>query len=145
MLRFLTFVVPFLLKGATKGPVKTLIGRSTFYAIVFFGIVFLLAALFVWVAKTYSLEIAFLTLGLLFLGFAVLSKLVEWVKRRAKRRKSIPKSMENDALAELLPDSLTDDPAIQNVLKKIGAHPVIAVGTAVALGAILAREFLNKD
>ncbi len=145
MLRLLTFVLPLLLKGPTKGPIKNLVGRSAFSALAFFGFFFLLAALFVWLMVTYSLVVAFLAMAVIFFSGALLMLIKQRLAASKKGRRISPTTKTEDALTGLLPDSLASDPSIQHVLREIGKNPIPAAAIAALVGAVVARELFKKD
>jgi len=145
MLKLLTYAAPFLLKGPTKGPVKKLIGRSVVYALMFFGLLCGLAALFVWVYKTYSLEAAFLAVGAIFFTGALIVNIAIWMKRPKPHITTLPEKLDGDFIASHLPASLVKDPVVQRILKEIAEKPVAATAVAVTLGMLVSRELFDRD
>ena len=145
MLRLLTSIAPFLLKEPANSLVKTLIGRSAVYALIFAGLVFIIAALFTWVSETYSLEMAFLTVGTILLTGALTCQYIIWSRLSRKKQPSLPKNMEHDLLATQIPETLARDPLIQRILKEIGDNPIPATATALTVGTLLSREFFDGD
>lgn len=143
MLKLLTFAAPFFLKGASKGPVKTLIGNSAIYTLLLIASFFVLAGVFTWVLKTYSLEAAFLGTGMILLVSAALIKFSLWLRRPKKQSSTLPENLEHDVLANHTPDSLKNDPLIQRVLTEIADKPVAATATAVTIGMLLSREYFD--
>jgi len=81
VLKILTFIAPFILKGASKNPAKSFVGLFAFYGLIFFGFLFILFAIYTWLMKTYSVEVAFLGIGLLFILGALAIKIEQWRKR----------------------------------------------------------------
>ena len=145
MLKVLTFIAPFILKGAVKDPAKSLAGQSAFYGLFFFGFLFLLAAVFTCLMKTYSLEVAFSGLGIILIAGALTIKFFQWQSQQKSKPKAkrLPYNIENDALAAHIPDNIKDDPLLKKILNEIGEKPLAATATALTLGVLLSREYFD--
>ncbi len=145
MLKILTFIVPFILKGTAKTPGKSLAGQSAFYGLMFFGSLFLLFAIFTWLLKTYSLDVAFLGIGLILLSGAITVKTYQLKKRPVPKpeTKQLPANIQNDALAAHIPDNFKDDPLLKKVLTEISEKPMAATATALTFGMLLSREYFD--
>ena len=145
MLKILTIIAPFVLKGAAKNPAKSLAGQFGFYVLFLCGSLFLCCAIFIWLKKTYSFEVAFLGLGLLFMIGAAAIKFFQWQSRlRPKLAVSpLPNNIENDVLAANIPDSLKNDPMVKKVLGEISKKPLAASATALTIGMLLSREYFD--
>jgi len=90
MLKILTIIAPFVLKGAAKNPAKSLAGQFGFYVLFLCGSLFLCCAIFIWLKKTYSFEVAFLGLGLLFMIGAAAIKFFHMILGICTRLSSRP-------------------------------------------------------
>lgn len=146
MLKILTFIVPFILKGATsRTPGKSLAGQSAIYGLIFFGSLSLLFAIFTWLLTTHSIEVAFLGVGIVLLLGALVIKFEQWRNRPqpTSEANSLPPNIENDALAAHIPDSLKDDPLLKKILVEISDKPLAATVTALTLGMLLSREYFD--
>jgi len=95
--------------------------------------------------KTYSVEVAFLGIGLLFILGALAIKIEQWRKRITAKSEMerLPQNIENDALAAHIPDSLKDDPLLKKILVEISEKPIAATATALTVGMILSREYFD--
>jgi len=141
ILKTLTFLAPFVLKGATKRPVKTLAGVFATYGLMLISILFISIAIFIYITKEYGADAAFLAIGLLALltaGYLHFRRIL-----RRKKLSSLPDKMEQDPLASKLPESLRDDPVIGSILKQINDNPVPATAVAVTLGMVIANEYFG--
>ena len=166
MLKFLTLVAPYILKGRKSGPATKVAGRSLVYMLIGLATIFLLSALFVLTLQEVSLEAAFAIVGvaLLFLALTVHLLMSLKTKTNSKGRAlsnsrgnnekylagpelpkgNLPETMQNDLLANYIPDGLKDDPVIGKLLKEIGENPITSTAVAVTLGMLISRD-LFKD
>lgn len=145
MLKLITLAAPLLLQGRSKPPARSLAGRLLMAILILGAGLCLLGALFVWVLKTYSLELAFLTLGgTLFLG-ALIAAYAFRPAREAVKEAATPAPIGNDALAKYIPESVAQDPLVQRIVKEISDKPVAATASAVVIGMLLSREVFGRD
>lgn len=151
MLKYATTIAPLLLKLGAQRPAKAL--RNYVGGVLLSGLIvmFFLAAFFTWVASTYGLDIAFLTIALILCVLAIGLKIKERVSERtalkaAKDRDSQIKGMlaaKEDPLAEYISDDILAHPAVQKVLGQIEDKPVLSMLVALVLGIILSQQFLD--
>lgn len=154
MLKFATIIVPMLLKlGNSTNSVKTVQSKISVIALMSVASIFFLAALFTWVAKAYSLDIAFLVIALIMTMFAVVLS----IKGRVAKASAAKATIEQDAklkgvlaakadpLSEYIPDDVLTHPLVQKVLAQIEDRPFLAALLAVVLGMVLSNQFLDTS
>jgi len=56
----------------------------------------------------------------------------------------IPPKLADDPLAKYIPENVRENPTMQKLLYQIGESPVTATATAVTLGMLISREFLEE-
>ncbi|MDB2438314.1 hypothetical protein N9W89_06325 [Hellea sp.] len=142
ILRTLTVLAPFILKGPTKRPVRALAGVLASWGLIFLSILFLSIALFIYVSREYGADIAFLSIGLLALVAAIYLQVSRKLKIKARVSK-LEDGIEKDPLASKIPQNMKDDPVIGSILKQINDHPVPATAAAVTLGMVIANQYFG--
>jgi hypothetical protein len=126
-----------------SNPVKSLAGFAVAYLLIGVAALFFLIASFIWLAKEYGTEIAFAATGAALLICA--SIMLIFLKRpKAEQAAPLPPKLSNDPLAKYVPDTLRDNSTIQKLLYQVGESPVTATATAVTVGMLLSREFLEE-
>ncbi len=95
--------------------------------------------------KTYSLEMAFLAIGIILISGALLIKFESWRTRPKPKTgsKQLPQNIENDLLAAHIPDNLKEDPVLKKILVEISEKPLAATATALTVGMLLSREYFD--
>jgi len=95
--------------------------------------------------KTYSLEMAFMAIGIILISGAIIIKFEQWRNRPkpSSRIKQLPQNIQNDPLAAHIPDSLKNDPVLKKVLVEISEKPLAATATALTVGMLLSREYFD--
>lgn len=154
MLKYATIIVPMLLKlGNSTSAVKNARSQVGVFALTIVAILFFLAALFTWVAKTYSLDIAFLVIGLIMAAFALGLTVKNRLARAAALKAAINRDSElkgvlaakADPLSEYIPDDVLTHPVAQKILAQIEDRPFLSALMAVILGIILSSQFLDTS
>ncbi len=152
MLRYATIIAPLLMRKGTPNPVRVLTGYMGALFMTLFAGVFFLAALFTWIATSFGLDVAFLTIALILtLGaialtiMARVSKTIELkkVEDRHLRIKTMLASKE-DPLSDHIPEDVLMHPFTQKVLAQVEDKPWIASATALGLGMMLSHQFLDS-
>ncbi|GHA96654.1 hypothetical protein GCM10009069_19610 [Algimonas arctica] len=154
MLKYATFIVPMLLRlGNTSSSAKDVQSQIGVLALMSVAITFFLAAVFTWVAKTYSLDIAFLVIALILAAAAIVLSL----KRRIAKASALQDTIDRDAklkgvlaakadpLSEYIPDEILTHPVVQKVLAQIEDRPFLAALVAVVLGMIVSNQLLDNS
>jgi len=141
MIKYASYLLPYLLKAPRRNPVKQLAGLLLAYALVAIAMIFLFIAVFVWTSKTYGTEMAFAGVGaaLLLSGVAMLF----WINRPKEVATPLPPRLAQDPLAQYVPDSMRSNPTIQKLLYQIGESPITATATAVTVGMLLSKEIFE--
>ena len=153
MLKYATFIVPMLLRlGNTSSSAKDVRGQIGVLALMSVAVTFFLAAVFTWVAKTYSLDIAFLVIALILTAAAIVltlkgriakaSSLKDTIDRDAKLKGVL--AAKADPLSEYIPDEILTHPVVQKVLAQIEDKPFLAALVAIVLGMIVSNQLLDK-
>lgn len=139
MLRYASLLAPLILRASSSTSTRMSIANLMLaYAFLFFGGVFGLTALYIWVSMTYGVLIACIAMCVTMLSIGVIILLS---KNDVKVPKpGVPSTVEGDPLAKHIPDALKNDPRFQQALEKIGENPVAATAGAVTVGMILSRE-----
>ena len=132
------------MKAPRRNPVKNLAGFALAYSLIGISVIFLFTAAFIWLSKAYGTEVAFAATGLALL-FAASNLLI--LLNRPKRELSapMPPKIAHDPLAKYIPETVRDNPTLQKLLHQIGESPVTATATAVTVGMLLSREFLEEN
>ncbi|MGJ8558865.1 MAG: hypothetical protein ACSHX3_01375 [Litorimonas sp.] len=154
MLKYATIIVPMLLRlGNSTNSSRVVRDQIGVLILMSVAIVFFLAALFTWVAKTYSLDIAFLVIGLITAAFAVGLT----IKSRVAKASAVKATIEQDAklkgvlaakadpLSEYIPDDVLTHPIVQKFLAQIEDRPFLSALIAVVLGIVLSNQFLDTS
>jgi predicted ferric reductase len=153
MLKYATFIVPMLLRlGNTSSSAKDVRGQIGVLALMSVALTFFLAAVFTWVAKTYSLDIAFLVIALILTAAAIVltlkgriakaSSLKETINRDAKIKGVL--AAKADPLSEYIPDEILTHPVVQKALAQIEDKPFLSALVAIVLGMIVSNQLLDK-
>ena len=142
MLKYAKYAVPYLMKAPRRNPVKDLAGLALAYILIALSGVFLFTASFIWLSKEYGAEIAFAVTGATLLISAIV--LLAILKRPKKDIAPIPPKLAHDPLAKYVPETVRENPTLQKLLYQIGESPVTATATAVTLGMLISREFLEE-
>lgn len=154
MLKYATIIVPMLLKlGNSTSAAKNARSQVGVFALTIVAILFFLAALFTWVAKTYSLDIAFLVIGLIMAAFALGLTVKNRLARAAALRAATNRDSElkgvlaakADPLSDYIPDDVLTHPVAQKILAQIEDRPFLSALMAVILGIILSSQFLDTS
>ncbi len=122
-----------------------------FASMAFFSLaaVFILTAAFIYIAREYGADLAFLAIGIIFLVTGLIFFTKSLMDHREKMKVEEVAGVaiaKTDPLAKLLPDSIKNNPAIEKILAQIATNPVTAAAAALSLGLLLAHEFLeDKD
>jgi len=130
------------MKAPNRNPVKNLAGFALAYILMAISAVFLFTASFIWLSKEYGVDIAFAVTGAALLFSAVI--LLAILKRPKEEAAPIPPKLAHDPLAKYVPDTVRENPTMQKLLYQIGESPVTATATAVTLGMLISREFLEE-
>ncbi len=142
MLRYAKYAVPFLLKAPRRSPVKALAGVAAAYLMLSVGVLLVVVAAFIWTFKNYGSDIAFLATGLFFIALS--ASFLIWSKSRKRLKAAMPTNINQDPLANYIPETLKDSPLIQKLLIHISENPIAATATAATLGILLSKEFLEE-
>ena len=151
MLRYLSVIAPLLMRDGTPNPVRVMTGYMGALVLTLFAGVFFLAALFTWIATTFGLDVAFLTLALILTAGAIGLTIM------ARRSKTIDLKLENDRkeriaamlaakddpLSDHIPQDVLYHPVSQKILAQVEDKPLVAGATALGLGVMLSRQLLN--
>jgi len=142
MIKYAKYAVPYLMKAPRRNPVKNLAGFALAYILIILSAFFILTASFIWLTKEYGAEVAFAVTGgtLLFSAITLLAIL----RRPRKAAAPIPPKLADDPLAKYIPENVRENPTMQKLLYQIGESPVTATATAVTLGMLISREFLEE-
>ena len=142
MIKYAKYAVPYLMKAPRRNPVKNLARFALAYILIVLSAFFLLTASFIWLTKEYGVEVAFAVTGgaLLFSAITLLATL----RRPRKTAAPIPPKLADDPLAKYIPENVRENPTMQKLLYQIGESPVTATATAVTLGMLISREFLEE-
>lgn len=154
MLKYATVIVPMLMKlGHTTNSPKVIRDQISVLLLMSVATVFFLAALFTWVTKTYSLDIAFLVIALILTTLAIgltiktriakASSLKAKIERDAKLKGAL--SAKTDPLAEYIPDEVLTHPVVQKILVQIEDKPFLCALVAVVLGIILSNQLRDNS
>ncbi|MGB6231697.1 MAG: hypothetical protein WBF53_16390 [Litorimonas sp.] len=151
MLRYATIIAPLLMRKGTPNPVRVLTGYMGALFLTIFAAIFFLAALFTWIATTFGLDVAFLTIALILtagaIGLTIMARVSQTVKLKSEKdRQARIKAMlaaKNDPLSEHIPEEVLTHPLSQKVLAQVEDHPWMATTTAVGLGVMLSRQLLD--
>ncbi|GLQ21170.1 hypothetical protein ACFFUB_06590 [Algimonas porphyrae] len=153
MLRYVTLIAPLLMRKGTPNPVRVLTGYMGAFFLTGFAAIFLLAALFTWITKTYGLDIAFLSLGVIFaiiaIGLTIMARVSQTIQlKKAEDRHARIKGMlaaKDDPLAAHVPDDVLTHPISQKILAQVEDKPLVAGVTAVGLGVLLSRQLIDAS
>ncbi len=106
---------------------------------------FFLTAIFVWMTKTYGAEFGCLAVGLAFLiGWLVIYFTSHRPRKSDKTgAKPIGPSLDEDALADLIPDELQNDPRVVSLVEKIKENPMGSTAAAVSLGFLISTQIIG--
>lgn len=142
MIRYLSYAAPYILKSRARNPVKKIAGLLFAYILIGLAAVFLFIAVFIWMAKLYGTESAFAAVGgtMLLLGLFMIFML----SRPKKTVVDLHENVSNDPLAKFIPDNIKSNASVQTMLQQIGENPVTATATAVTLGMLISKEFLEE-
>lgn len=151
MLKYVSIIAPLILRRGTKNPVRTLSGYMGAIVLTIIAAIFLLAALFTWIASNYGLDLAFLTVGLIFvlgaLTLVIIARRSEIKGRKLQEERHAQikglLAATDDPLAEHIPDDILMHPISQKVLAQVEDKPLMAGATAVGLGVILSRQLMD--
>lgn len=154
MLKYATVIVPMLMKlGHTTNSPKVIRDQISVLLLMSVATVFFLAALFTWVTKTYSLDIAFFVIALILTTLAIgltiktriakASSLKAKIERDAKLKGAL--SAKTDPLAEYIPDEVLTHPVVQKILAQIEDKPFLSALVAVVLGIILSNQLRDNS
>ncbi|MGB3457616.1 MAG: phage holin family protein [Litorimonas sp.] len=153
MLRYATIVAPLLMRKGTPNPVRVLTGYVGALFLTLLAGIFLLAALFTWIATTYGLDVAFLTIAVILavgaIGLTIMARVSQTIalKKTADRHARIKGMLaaKDDPLSEHIPDEVLTHPLSQKILAQVEDRPFMAGATAVGLGMMLSRQLLDAD
>lgn len=142
MIKYLSYAAPYILRTQARNPVKKIAGLLFAYILIGFSAVFLFIAVFIWMAKTYGTESAFAVVGgvMLLIGLIMIFIL----NRPKKVEVAVHPKVSNDPLAKFIPDNIKSNPTVQTLLQQIEDNPVTATATAVTVGMLLSKEFLEE-
>lgn len=151
MLRYATIIAPLLMRKGTPNPVRVLTGYMGALFLTIFAVIFFLAALFTWIATTYGLDVAFLTIALILtagaIGLTIMARVSQTIKLKTQKdREARIQAMLNakdDPLYDHIPDELLRHPLSQKILAQVEDKPWMATTTAVGLGVMLSNQLLN--
>lgn len=143
MLRYAKYAVPLILKAPRRSPVKTLAGLAVSYLLFVVGVIFLMTAVFIWIATNYGADTAFLTLGLLLIACGGVIKL--FARNRRVLKAPLPSNVARDPLAQYIPPSVRENPTIRKLIVQISENPVAATATAVTLGMLISNELFEES
>lgn len=152
MLKLLLTLAPIYFKAKTDRSADTTAGRFAVKAMLFLALIFFGIALFIWSKNQFGAEIGFLALAILaFTSAVALQLLGEARKKRHQRAQDIkdkakakPLAGDNDDVANLLPQSIKDDPRFQKILDQVADNPLASISAAVTLGYMVSHEFLDE-
>lgn len=144
-------VAPLLLRSQSPSPARAV---SAYAGSLLFGVLaalFLMAAAFVWTAKTYGVDVAFLIVGVV---CAVVSGAFVWATRRSRLRKQAAQQQrkaeiiamlesKDDPVMDQIPEEWLNHPAGQTILAQIDDKPWIATLSAVGLGMALSTQLFD--
>ena len=143
MLKYITLAAPYLLRSSRQSSVKLFAGLALAYMFIAMGFILISFALGVWIARVHSLELALIVTGAIMLMFAgIILSFVYYTRHASAQKLAIKKDY---PIANILPQSLLEDPTINGVLQQISRNPVAAIAAATAAGVIISRELFNKD
>lgn len=153
MLRYVSLIAPLLMRRGTSNPVKAMTGYvGALFLSVFAGI-FFLATIFTWVSEQYGLDVAFLTIALIFTAGAVSLTVMARVPRNVELKKLADREAEikgllaagQDPLSGHIPDELLTHPVSQQILAQIEDRPWTASAAAMGLGLLISRQLVDAD
>lgn len=150
MLRFITLFLPLLIRLGAAKPAKTARGQIGVFLLSLLAAIFFLAAIFTWVAQNYGLDLAFVTIAIIFtlfaVGMTIKMRRAEQTKAKALLNSAKDSSLgDEDPLAAYIPDDLLDDPTVQKFLDQIKDKPFLATIVAFIIGLILSTQLPDGD
>lgn len=139
------------MRKGTPNPVRVLTGYMGALFLTVFAAIFFLAALFTWIATTYGLDVAFLTIALILtvgaIGLTIMARVSQTVKLKTEAdRQARIKAMLNakqDPLSEHIPEEILTHPLSQKILAQVEDKPWMATTTALGIGVMLSRQLLD--
>ena len=151
MLKYATLIAPLLMRKGTPNPVRVLTGYMGAFFLTGLAAIFFLAALFTWIATTYGLDVAFLTIALILtigaIGLTIMARVSQTVKlKQASDRHERINAMlaaKNDPLSNHIPNELLHHPVSQKILAQVEDKPWMASAAAVGVGMMLSRSILD--
>ena len=141
MIRYARYAVPYLLQVRRGNPAKKIAGLAFAYMLMGFSILCLGIAGFIWVSGQYGVDVAFAATGLF--SMCAASILFFRLRRKAEIKVEDLQAATNDPLAKFVPDTIRDNPTTQKLLNQIQDNPITSTATAVTIGILLSREFLE--
>lgn len=153
MLKYASLLAPLLMRNGTPNPVRVFTGYVGAMFLSVFAAIFFLAALFVWIATNYGLDVAFLTVALILtvgaIGLTIMARVSQTVKLKteADRHERIQAMLaaKSDPLADHIPDEWLTHPASQKILAQIEDKPFVAAAAAAGLGLALSSKIVSGD
>jgi hypothetical protein len=129
---------------------KTARGQIGVFLLSLFAAIFFLAAIFTWVARNYGLDLAFVTIAIIFtlfaVGLAFRTRRAQHIKRDALLKSAKDSSVgDEDPLLAYIPDDLLADPTVQKFLDQIKDKPFLATIVAFIIGIILSTQLPDGD
>ena len=151
MLRYASFIAPLLMRKGTPNPIRVMTGYMGALFLTVFAGIFLLAALFTWIATTFGLDIAFLTIAIILavgaIGLTIMARRSRTIdlKTEHDRRERIHAMLaaKNDPLSEHIPNEVLEHPLSQKILAQVEDKPWVASAAAVGVGMMLSRGLLD--
>ena len=143
MLKYAKYAVPYLIKSPRRIPVRQLAGLLLTYITIVLAGFFLLMGALIWLSKNYGSDIAFAVLGTFLLCVGLTALYFQNRKRRALL--ALTPQVNTDPLAQYVPASIRDNPAIQKLMLQIEQNPLTAAATAVTVGVLLSNELFEDS
>lgn len=149
MLKILLAAAPYILKAPRRSPEKKLAGMLASIVFFSFAALFILIGAFIFAAREYGSDIAFIALGVVFLIMGIIFFTKSHMDKRDRKKAESVAGIavaKTDPLAKLFPETIKNNPTVEKLLTQIATNPVTAVAAALSLGLLLAHEFLeDKD
>jgi hypothetical protein len=141
------------MRKGTPNPIRVLTGYMGALFLTIIAGVFFLAALFTWIATTYGLDVAFLTIALILtagaIGLTIMARVSQTVAlKKVEDRHARIKGMlaaKDDPLSDHIPDEVLTHPISQKILAQVEERPFAAGATAVGLGMMLSRQLMDAE
>ena len=151
MMSYLSLLAPLLMRKGTPNPVRVMTGYMGALVLSVFAGIFFLAALFTWIATTFGLDVAFLTLALILtagaIGLTIMARRSKTIDLKLeedrKERIAAMLAAKEDPLSDHIPDDVLYHPVSQKILAQVEDKPLVAGATALGLGVMLSRQLLQ--